>query len=121
MPANVTCHRSRRSRLASFAINVRPAATDDILRFVRRIARTVSPASAARWNNGIFARIDTLSSDPARCPLADEAAALGFDLRMLLYGRGRHVYRILFTIDGDTVNVLRVRHAAQDWLTEDDV
>jgi len=46
---------------------------------------------------------------------------LGFDLRMLLYGRGRHVYRILFTIDGDTVNVLRVRHAAQDWLTEDEL
>jgi plasmid stabilization system protein ParE len=105
----------------SFTIDIRPLARDDILRVVRRIARTVSPASAARWNNGIFTKINTLSRQPERCPLADEAATLGFDLRVLLYGRGRHVYRILFTIYGNTVNVLRVRHAAQDWLTEDDV
>jgi plasmid stabilization system protein ParE len=66
-------------------------------------------------------RIRTLETRPEMWPLADEAATLGFDLRVLLHGRGRHVYRILFTIDGSTVNVLRVRHAAQDWLTEDDV
>jgi plasmid stabilization system protein ParE len=42
-------------------------------------------------------------------------------LRELLYGRRRNVYRILFTIDGQTVNILRVRHAAQDRLTPEDV
>ncbi len=39
----------------------------------------------------------------------------------LLYGRRRSAYRILFTIDGQTVNVLRVRHAAQDRLKPGDV
>jgi hypothetical protein len=53
--------------------------------------------------------------------LADEAADLGLDLRELLYGRRRDVYRVLFTIDGQTVNVLRVRHAAQDRLTPRDI
>lgn len=102
-------------------INVRPRAQADIDGVFGRITRTVSPASAARWYSGIVRRIRTLSRNPERCPLADEAGTLGFDLHVLLSGRGRHVYRILFTIDGSTVNVLRVRHAAQDWLTENDV
>ena len=53
--------------------------------------------------------------------LADEAADLGVELRQLLYGKRRNVYRILFTIEGGTVNVLRIRHAAQDRLTPEDV
>ena len=62
-----------------------------------------------------------MENNPEGYALADEADRLGFDMRVLLYGRGRQVYRILYTIDGNTVNVLRVRHAAQDWLTSDDV
>ncbi len=58
----------------------------------------------------------TLEQSPDRCPVADEAADLGIDLRELLYGRRRGVYRILFTIEGSVVHVLRVRHAAQDRL-----
>ena len=30
-------------------------------------------------------------------------------------------YRILFTIDGSTVNVLRILHAAQDRIESDDI
>ena len=80
-----------------------------------------SASAAARWHAGILAAIRTLAGNPERCPLADEAADLGVDLRQLLYGRRRSVYRILFTIEGQAVNVLRVRHAAQDRLSPGDV
>lgn len=40
---------------------------------------------------------------------------------MMLFDRRRHVYRILFTIDGNTVNVLRIRHAAQDAIMQEDL
>lgn len=40
---------------------------------------------------------------------------------MLLYGRRRYTFRILFTIDGLTVTVHRVLHAAQDRLTPEDL
>ena len=63
----------------------------------------------------------TLEQSPDRCPLADEAGDFGLDLRELLYGRRRGVYRILFTIDGQTVTIHRIRHAAQDRLSPDDV
>jgi plasmid stabilization system protein ParE len=46
---------------------------------------------------------------------------LSRDLRCRPFGRRRQVYRILFEIDGQTVNVLRVLHAAQDCASEDDL
>lgn len=104
-----------------FTIRVLPAAHMDIRRIAMRIMDTVSAASAGRWNTGIIAAIFTLSNSPDRCPEADESADLKILLRVLLYGRRRHVYRILFTIDGEVVNIHRVRHAAQQYLTEDDL
>ena len=78
-------------------------------------------APAARWRAGLIGRVAALEQSPDRYPLADEAAELGIDLRELIYGRRRGVYRILFTIDGSTVHIHRVRHAAQDRLKPDDI
>jgi hypothetical protein len=39
-------------------------------------------------------------------------------MRQLLYGRKPHLYRILFTIDGDVVYVLHVRHGRRRHLSE---
>ncbi len=79
-----------------------------------------SLSSAARWHTGVLKTIRSLANSPDRCPQADEATDLGVDLRQLLYGRRPHVYRVLFTIDGQTVNILRVRHAALDRLSPED-
>ena len=99
---------------------VRPVANANLREFSRSIARRVSAASAARWVTTIGAAIARLATEADRFPQADEAGDVGLDLREMLHGRRPHVYRILFTIDGDTVNVLRVRHAAQDHLAEDE-
>jgi len=80
-----------------------------------------SVSSSARLHAGLLAAIRSLANNPERWPLADEATDLGLDLRELLYGRRRKMYRILFTIEDQTVNVLRVRHAAQDRLSPDEI
>lgn len=100
---------------------VRSIASANLRGYARNIAERVSPASAARWFTAIQRTVAQFAADADRYPEADEAAALGIDLRQQLHGKRPHVYRVLFTIDGDTVNVLRVRHAAQDHLAEDDV
>lgn len=100
---------------------VRSIATANLREYSRNLSRRVSQAFADRWLTAIRATIARLATESDRYPEADEAAALGIGLRQLLHGRRPHVCRILFVIDGDTVNVLRVRHAAQDRLTEDDV
>jgi len=97
-----------------------PRARDDLRRNAGWMARNVSVRSADRWLARAEAAVNSLANHPERCPEADEAAELGFDLRALLHGRRPHVFRVLFTIDGDAVNVLHVRHAAQDRLTADD-
>lgn len=93
----------------------------DIRRIAMRIALTVSPSSALRWHGGVLAKVRTLAHNPSMWPLAEEAEDLGIELRQALYGKRRQVYRILYTFDGTTVHVHRVRHAAQDRLTADDI
>jgi hypothetical protein len=43
------------------------------------------------------------------------------EIRQLLYGRRRGVYRILFTIEGDMVSVLTVRHGARGLLQPEEL
>ena len=60
-------------------------------------------------------------------PLAGDAdsAAYGQEVHVLIYGKRRGVYRVPFTIRGDTVHILTVRHSAQrrfaDEINEDEV
>ena len=55
--------------------------------------------------------IGSLSELPLRCRVAPESRDSPVEVRQLLYGRKPHVYRILFGVDGDLVQVLHVRHA----------
>ena len=93
----------------------------DIDDAVGKIKRRVSVASSARWHAGILRKIRSLADHPEMWPLADEAEDLEMELREVLFGRRRQVYRILFTIDGTTVHIHRVRHGSQDRLSEYDV
>lgn len=77
--------------------------------------------AAARWHARLLEKVQTLEDHPVRCPLAEEAERLGLLLRQLLFGKRRGVYRILFTIDGDIVNIHHIRHAARNWLEPDDL
>lgn len=102
-------------------VRIHRRANGDMTHFLRSIAHTVSRAAALRWQKQIEAMIRTLELDAEQWPLADEAIELQKDLRFRIFGRRRHVYRILFTIHRDTVIVHRVRHAVQDALTADDL
>jgi plasmid stabilization system protein ParE len=75
-----------------------------------------SASAARRWQDALFHVIDSLVNDPVRHPLAPEADWYGGSLRQLLFGKRRGVYRVLFRIRGQRVQVLRVRHHAQDLL-----
>ena len=63
-----------------------------------------------RWFIALRTAIASLLNLPSRCPLAPENPDSPVELRQRLYGRKPHVYRILFTIEGETVRVLHIRH-----------
>jgi len=75
-----------------------------------------SPEKAMQWLNAALHAIGSLESYPGRCALAPENDAFEQEIRQLLYGKRSGVYRILFTISGDGVVILHIRHGARRWL-----
>jgi plasmid stabilization system protein ParE len=63
-----------------------------------------------RWLEELKDTLGSLSEFPHRCSLAPENAEFPFAVRQLLYGRKPHRYRVLFTIEADTVIILHIRH-----------
>ena len=102
-------------------LRLRPRVVIDVARIARSIGRTVSASAGQRWRDQVETAIRALANDADQWPEAEEAEPLGRDLRCRLIGRRRHIYRILFTINENTVTVHQVRHAAQDSVTEDDL
>ncbi|MGH7997946.1 MAG: type II toxin-antitoxin system RelE/ParE family toxin, partial [Brasilonema sp.] len=58
---------------------------------------------------------------PRRCTLAVEHEIFPEEVRQLLYGKSKNIYRVLFTIRDTTVYVLYVRNSAQAPMTVDDL
>jgi plasmid stabilization system protein ParE len=73
-----------------------------------------SPEIATAWYDGFLAEIAGLEQNPWRGPLAPEANAFAFELREIHYGSGKRLtHRALYRVVGNTVQVLSVRHYAQ--------
>ena len=83
--------------------------------------REQNPKYADRWFRGLMNAIATLQDKPRRCTLAAEDEIFSEEVRQLLYGKSKNIYRILFTIRETTVYILYVRHSAQTLLTIDDL
>lgn len=88
----------------------RRATADLDAAFRYRAAR--APAAAQRWYERLRAAIAGLSDPTVSHPAAEVGGDR--DIRELLFGKRPAVYRIWYEVDGDTVTVHRVLHAAQD-------
>ena len=95
----------------TYEVFIQPGAEEDIEAAYCWLAEH-SPDRAAQWYNGLVDAILGLERFPERCPLAPENVAFAREIRQLLSG----AYRILFTITGNAVHVLHVRHHARDYL-----
>ena len=80
---------------------------DDIL--TRLLSREAGEAGL-RLVSRTHRAVATLADSPQCCALTPENAVFPFEVRHLLYGRKPHVYRIIFTIEDNTVSVLHIRH-----------
>jgi plasmid stabilization system protein ParE len=93
----------------------------DIHNYERRFAK-MSNSILKRWRTRLLKTIHILESDPQRFPESYEAEALNLPLRDAYFGRFPHLYRLVFVmVDSDRVHILRVRHSAQDWISQDDL
>ena len=68
-----------------------------------------APLHGPLWFNRLLAAIQSLQTFPRRCAYATENERFPFETRHLLFGRKPNVHRVVFTIEGDVVYVLRIR------------
>ncbi len=97
----------------TYRIAIEATAEREIRAIVRWKTQNASPTVAGRWYNGLLKQVATLRNHPTRCPIAAENDKFPIEIRELLYGRRRNVFRIIFTIRDDTVSILFVHHTAQ--------
>ncbi|MBA3312940.1 MAG: type II toxin-antitoxin system RelE/ParE family toxin [Planctomycetaceae bacterium] len=103
-----------------YRIIVQRFAREDLERAYLYAARN-APETAARWLDRFQADLRTLETNPDRCPLAKEHGKVEVELREFLFGKKPYVFRVVFTIDGETVRVLRIRRAQRRALTGTEV
>lgn len=76
-----------------------------------------NPDYADQWFRDLMDTIATLQDKPKRCVFARENDDFSEEIRQLLYGKRRNKYRVIFTVEGDIVYILYVRHSAQSSIT----
>ena len=72
-----------------------------------------SVVRAGAWYRGLLAALETLRENPYQHGYAPEREILHLDVRQMLYGKRRNVFRVLYMVEEDTVVVLHIRHAAR--------
>jgi plasmid stabilization system protein ParE len=82
---------------------------------------THAAAAGRRWFHKLNQSITTLESLPERCALAPESEELQLEIRELLVGKPRRVFRVLFQIDGQFVHILRIRRGTRDSIAKEDL
>ena len=104
----------------TYRVLMQPKAEQDIYTSAHWIMeRSKSADTAIRWARRIRAKIDTLKTNPLRCPVDEDSDAFGDEVRILLFGKRTSQYLIFFSVDDDTIRVLTVRHSAQRSITEE--
>lgn len=95
----------------AFRVELSDRAQGDIAAIFEWLRSQQAGDAGQRWFVALRSAIRSLANFPFRCPLAPENQDSPVEVRQLLYGRRPHVYRILFAIEGETVQILHIRHA----------
>jgi plasmid stabilization system protein ParE len=106
--------------MTKYRLILQPPALDDLDAAYRWIHER-APDAADRWFNGFVEALNTLTEFPDRWGLAPENDAVEPEVRQLLYGKRSGVYRALFTLTGQEVRVLHIRHGARTTLTAEEL
>ncbi|MBA3315817.1 MAG: type II toxin-antitoxin system RelE/ParE family toxin [Planctomycetota bacterium] len=93
-------------------------ATNDLVAAYRWAAAKM-PDAAARWLIRFESALETLADNPERCPFARENGKVGIEVREHLFGKRPHVFRVIFTIEDESVRVLRILRAQRRFLTRE--
>jgi plasmid stabilization system protein ParE len=105
----------------TFQVTILGRARSDVESIYEWISKQ-SPSGAAAWYAAFWDATQKLSTDPESCGLAPEAEIVGIPLHQSIFRtrRGKR-YRILLTVIGNEVRLLRVRGPGQASVKQDDL
>jgi plasmid stabilization system protein ParE len=98
-----------------YEVIIQPSAEGDMESAYQWIAER-APEEAVKWYNGVLDACLALETLPERCPKAPESKGFKREIRQLIYGKRHYAFRILFTVSGQTVQILHVRRGARQTL-----
>ena len=101
-------------------MNYKVRLTAEVKQQIEAISRYIAQDSrqnAKKWRHSIRGRFRSLGNMPERHEVAYRAADVGRDIRHTFFG----VYRILYTLEHDTVVVVSVRHGARQPIALDEL
>ena len=105
------------NRLMKFAVRIQRRARQDYEAILSYIAKR-SPEGASAWARAFDRALERLEDFADTFPLAIENELVEFEVREILFKTRRGlVYRALFTIADNTVQILHVRGPGQDLLS----
>jgi plasmid stabilization system protein ParE len=94
----------------AFSVEITKAALADAEEYVGFLrADHGAPIAAERWWNGLIDQILSLETLPRRCSIIPEQRYFEQEMRHLIYAP----HRIIFSIDKNTVTILRIYHGAR--------
>ncbi|MFT7668753.1 MAG: plasmid stabilization system protein ParE [Planctomycetota bacterium] len=96
----------------AFRVVITPEAQTAIDRDLERIHFRSSFGVAQAWYLGLIKAIASLSEMPERCSVIPEQRFFSVELRQLLYGRKPHMRRIIFSVVGEKVFIVRYQHGS---------
>lgn len=91
--------------MTQYQVNISDLAKREIEEFYLYIAED-SPENAQKWYFSIYDKIQTLRNFPMRSPIADEDIFHEYEIRNLIFGD----YRVLYRIKENIVQILHVKH-----------
>lgn len=100
----------------SYAIEITPQALNDIETAYRWTANNLGTTFVQRWYRELTAAIESLKVFPNRCAIVHEAEGFNAIVRQRQVGQ----YRILFTVEAETVKIFSIRHVRQQLFPSDE-
>jgi toxin ParE1/3/4 len=96
----------------AFRVRLMPRAAGDADAIYRR-AIDQAPFVGPQWYGKVIATLQSLDTLPGRGQLVKNLSRSNHLVRKILFGRKPNVYRIYYSIEGDTVRILHIRHGAR--------
>src|SRR5258706_10465329 len=96
----------------AYRVRLTPRAARDADLIYRRVTVEV-PFPGLRWYDKLIRTLESLDTFPERGQIVEDFSRAGHLVRRILFGRKPHVYRIYYSIEGETVLILHIRHGAR--------